>query len=87
MDGMPYALWMVGRNYDFVPILGYGYHLRYMSCALPCTSASEWSRWTAQDGSASPYPHLDAIGASDGALYLWRRHGSDAVQWRYEMSQ
>lgn len=80
-------LHVVGRNYDFVPILGYGYHLRYMSCALPCTSASQWSRWSAQDGSASQYPSLDAIGASDGALYLWRRDGSDALQWRYKMSQ
>ena len=60
--------------------------IRYMSCAQPCTSQSDWTRWVVQNGLTFTPLYLGNV---DGILSLW--HGDPIetgyIQWNFKVSE
>jgi Zn-dependent metalloprotease len=80
----PSARMFRGRLHVVSYYMSYPY---YMSCAMSCDSASQWTLNVNQGQGLLPYFNLDVYGAQDGRLYLWPRMGdSEILNYRYKSS-
>ncbi len=62
--------------------------MHYLSCAMPCSSATDWTRDVEYEGTAYEDITLDSYAAGDSRLYLWRGPTSGMpLSYRYKVSK